>query len=207
MSSFSLQDPIKLLKNWLHEASSHPKQIKQAGAMVLSTVSAMHFWKVQAVSSRVVLLKEIQKDQLIFYTNYTSPKAKGIYLYYNSKAAINFYWPMLDRQILLEGFLRKTSSKISDQYWSTRSRESQISQYISKQSTQLESRQGLEKLWQEAKKQFEGKSIPRPKHWGGIAFTPNKLEFWQERPHRLHERLLFTKTGFKKTWSSYLLYP
>ena len=173
------------------------------------------------VSSRVVLLKEVQDNNLIFYTNYKSAKMKrfinyfsflsirGLTFYFKRSVALNFYWPYgpVPRQIRFEGTVKKTSIQKSNQYWESRSKESQISQYISKQSCVLKSLEELEKKWQESKVLFAGKKIPRPPHWGGLAFTPIKIEFWQEQPHRLHQRLLFKKKAFSKKWATQLLYP
>ncbi len=197
--------PIDLLKTWLKEATDHP-HIKEANAMVLSTMHRTFY--AQEVSSRIVLLKDIQAEKLIFYTNYNSPKGRSLSRYVKPYAALNFHWPALTRQIRLEGILQKTSIEQSCRYWETRSRESQISQYISQQSCKLENRKLLETLWSEAQKKFEDKKIPRPLHWGGVSFIPHKIEFWQERPHRLHDRLLFVKKGFlTKKWIGCVLYP
>lgn len=205
LSDLIHKDPMDLLQIWLKEASDHP-DIKEANAMVLSTIHQVFY--VQRVSSRIVLLKEIQDKKLIFYTNYNSPKGKLLNNYRKPYAALNFHWPALNRQIRLEGVLQKTSIEQSCRYWETRSRESQISQYISQQSHKLENRKILETMWLEAQKKFDGQKIPRPLHWGGIACTPHKIEFWQERPHRLHDRLLFVKKGLLNTrWVASFLYP
>ena len=218
------QNPIFILQQWLQEAQEHP-EAKEPTAMVLSTIkykfdpgaykfniSAFH-WP----TSRVVLLKEIQADQLIFYTNYASDKGKqcsGLPVRLSGRqvyVALNFYWNYLGKQVRIIGKIKKTSREKSIAYWNSRSRESQISQYISKQSEKLDSRETLEKKWQEAQSQFAGKDIPCPAHWGGYAITAYFVEFWQERPHRLHDRLQFKrKEGFfKKTskWTSTLVYP
>ena len=198
------KDPIHIFNTWLKEAEEHP-EINQANAMVLSNFnrSTSH---IGGVSSRVVLLKEIQEEMLIFYTNYNSVNKNELVHY---PSALNFYWSAISKQIRLEGKITKIKREQSLQYWKTRSWESQISQYISKQSTKLEDPNILEKKWQEAQKQFHGKEVPCPPHWGGYAFSPHSIEFWMEKPHRLHDRLLFVKkTGFlQKKWTSHLLYP
>ena len=219
------QNPVLILQQWLKEAKEHP-EAKEPTAMVLSTIKyrfdpGAYKFNISAFiwpTSRVVLLKELQEDQLIFYTNYASDKGKqcsglpirlsGRHIY----VALNFYWPYLNKQIRIIGKIKKTSREKSITYWNSRSRESQISQYISKQSEKLDSRETLEKKWQEAQKQFTGKEIPCPSHWGGYVVTPHFIEFWQEQPHRLHDRLQFTKKTkgfFKKTnkWTSTLVYP
>ena len=164
------------------------------------------------LSSRVVLLKEVTKDSLIFYTNYKS--LKGAQLRFNlCSVALNIYWPALNKQIRIEGKIQKISRKKSLEYWNTRPFESQISQFVSQQSKPLENRPLLEQKWQEAKNKFAGKEVPCPPHWGGFAVYPHLIEFWQEKPHRLHDRLLFIqKRKFifwtqKNQWTSTLLYP
>ncbi len=210
------QNPLLILQQWLKEARDH-SEAKEPTAMVLSTIKytfdpTSFCWP----TSRVVLLKEIQQDQLIFYTNYKSNKGKhcsGLMIYsfiLPIYVALNFYWPYLGKQVHVIGKIKKTSREQSITYWNSRSRESQISQYISKQSEKLDSREILEKKWQEAQTQFAGKKIPCPSYWGGYAVTPHFIEFWQEQPHRLHDRLQFKSKGFfKKTneWISTLVYP
>ena len=206
LSILQNQDPLQIFKNWLKEAKQHP-DIKEPTAMVLSTIkyglSANDF----TVSSRVVLLKEVQNGELIFFTNYQSAKAYQI----KYGVGLNFYWPALGRQVRMEGVALKTTRDISVQYWDTRPRESQISQYISEQSKKLKNREVLEKKRQEAEKKFYGKKIPCPQHWGGYGFTPHLIEFWSENPHRLHNRLVFEQKWLamfsKKKWQTYLLYP
>ena len=208
LSTLKDKDPIQILKDWLQEAENH-SEIPQANTMVLSSLSMETFSKSRfRISSRVVLLKEIQENSLIFYTNYKSLKSRQ--LRFRQPCALNFYWPALNKQIRMEGITKKVKREQSLQYWKTRSRESQISQYISQQSDTLKSRSVLEKKWQETQKQFYGKDIPCPHHWGGFAFSPDLIEFWMERPHRLHDRLLFKNKSFfsfKKKWRPYLLYP
>ena len=208
LSEMRDKDPITLFKSWLKEAQDHP-EVLEAEAMVLSTFSFIGAYA-DFASSRVVLLKEVQSESFIFYTNYQSMKAR--YLKYQPVACLNFYWPVLKKQIRLRGKVKKISHEESVEYWKTRSFESQLSQFVSQQSRPLESRELLEQKWQEAKKKFYGKEVPCPKHWGGFAFKPLAVEFWQERPHRLHDRLLFLKKRasfftFKSEWKSRLLYP
>ena len=201
LSTLRDKGPIQILKNWLREAEDST-EINQANVMVLSSFNINSEGNYK-VSSRVVLLKKVIKEDLIFYTNYNSLKSNQL----KNPSALNFYWPAINRQIRLEGDTKKTDREKSIQYWKTRTWESQISQYISKQSEKLENRNMLEKQWQETQKKFHGKEIPCPSYWGGIVFSPNLIEFWMEKPHRLHERLLFTKDPIKKEWQSHLLYP
>ena len=202
LSTLKNRNPIHILKNWLKEAEEH-SQINQPKAMVLSSFNVNSNNKPK-VSSRIVLLKEIQKEHLIFYTNYKSLKSNQL----KNSAALNFYWSALGKQIRLEGKANKTNRAQSLQYWKTRPRESQISQYISKQSSTLKNRSLLEKTWEKTQKQFHGKEIPCPLHWGGFSFRPVLIEFWVEKPYRLHERLLFTKKSLSALkWEPRFLYP
>ena len=189
------EKPLFILKQWLHKAKS--SNFKEPWAMVLSTSSKGR------VNSRVVLLKKIYRSELVFYTNYLSPKGKEIAD--NPFISVSFYWPQLDKQIRIQGEAKKTSRKQSILYWKTRSRESQISQWISCQSQPVQSRKKLENLKSKAEKQFQGKKIPCPKHWGGYAIDIQKIEFWINQKHRLHDRFLFEKKG--DTWEKKRLFP
>ncbi len=211
-SQLSTNNPIDILKSWWKEAKECKQMGESANAMVFSTLSSSFIIISHHVTSRVVLLKDIQNDHLLFYTNYKSPKAQAVSMYrflsYPTSHALNFYWPILAKQIRLEGFIKKTSQQQSDNYWKTRPRKSQVSQYISKQSQLLKSHKILKQQWEQINTQFIGKPIPRPSHWGGIHFIPTKIEFWKEQPNRLHKRLVFIKKGlFKKHWKTHWLYP
>ena len=222
LSELKNNNPISLLKTWLKEAKDHP-EVKQAEAMVLSSYGMASLFSLPGknhwswvnslrLSSRVVLLKEITSDSLIFYTNYKSLKGTQLHLGL-SYVALNIYWPALNKQIRIEGKVRKTNRTKSLEYWNTRPFESQISQFVSQQSKPLENRHLLEQKWQEAQKKFYGKPVPCPQHWGGVAVQPLLIEFWKENPHRLHDRLLFFKKSKfifwtqKNQWTSTLLYP
>ena len=217
LAELKVQNPISILEQWVKEAQEHP-EAKEPTAMVLSTIqyrlslnAKLNINTFHWPTSRVVLLKEIQKNQLIFYTNYTSDKGKqcsGLPFRLSGRqmyVALNFYWNYLSKQVRIIGKIKKISREKSITYWNSRSRESQISQYISKQSEKLNSRETLEKKWQEVQTQFTGKNIPCPPHWGGYAVIPHFIEFWQERPHRLHDRLQFIKKSTE--WTSTLVYP
>ena len=205
------QDPFEILKQWVNEAKGN-KSILRPDAMLLSTASmAAGFLVFRGLSSRVVLLKEITERHLIFYTNYKSQKSWQ--MFFNPCVALNLYWPILGKQIRLEGKVRKTSRVQSLQYWNSRPFESQISQYISKQSKVLENPSQLKQEWETVKEKFQMKGkIPCPAYWGGYIFTPYLIEFWVEKPYRLHERLQFKKKwrsffGGKDKWISQFLYP
>ena len=191
-------NPLKVLESWLDQAlklSSYKED--HSWFMVLSTS-----YKNQ-VSSRVVLLKEINKAEIIFYTNYLSEKGRQINK--NPHGAVNFYWPQLKKQIRLEGRLAKTSRQKSITYWGSRSRQSQISQKLSLQSQSVSSKKELLALKKQTERQFKNKAIPCPQHWGGYRLKIKKIEFWIEGRQRLHDRFLFERKG--QLWKSQRLFP
>lgn len=196
-----LKSPFKEFASWFAEANSisrkHPNLCKQPEAFVLSTA------RKNRVSSRVLLMKEIRKNGFVFYTNYLSTKGQDIQK--NPFVAVNFFWPPLFRQVCMRGTVKKISRAESERYWVTRSRESQISQFISHQSQPVSSHRQLEKEWFAAYKRFESKRIPLPKNWGGYLFTPTYIELWVGREARFHDRYAYSKN--KNIWASAKLYP
>ena len=189
-------DPLKILDHWL-KLTLKIKVYKKSWPMVLSTADKT------TVNSRVVLLKELNKDRLIFYTNYLSQKGQEIKK--NPKVAFNFYWPQLKKQVRGQGRLTKTSRKKSVLYWKTRSYSSQISQWLSHQSKQVANQQVLKNLKKQAEKKFENKPVPCPKYWGGYELKIQNIEFWIDEKRRLHDRFLFEKVG--KAWKAKRLFP
>lgn len=189
-------NPLTVLDQWLKSALKIT-QLKEPWAMLLSTSYK------DKPSSRVVLLKQFKQGKLIFYTNYSSQKGKDIKN--NPQVAVNFYWSPLDRQVRITGRVKKSSRKLSLSYWKTRSRDSQLSQWISKQSQKVSSRKELEALKRSAEKKFYKKTIPCPKHWGGYILQIKTIEFWKNQDHRLHDRFLFEKRG--KGWKKQRLFP
>lgn len=182
-------NPKILMERWMKEAESHG--IEEPNAAFLATVSR------GAPDGRVVLIKEISERGFLFFTSYRSKKAQD--LKENPLAALVFFWPELERTVRLRGKVSKTSRKISDEYFHTRSRGSQISASISHQSEPVASRKELETHFALFESEFLEKEIPCPKDWGGFCLVPSEMEFWQGRKDRLHDRLLYQKkkTGWK----------
>lgn len=190
------KNPLKILTQWCEEASR--LSLKHPEAMILSTSSLRG-----KVTSRVVLLKEILKEGLLFYSNYQSLKGKNILE--NPWGSILFYWDAFHRQVRINGKIQKTSRRKSKDYWEKRPRTSQISQWVSSQSKVLKDRHTLEKEYLKAESQFKGKKIPCPQNWGGYVLKPQSIEFWIFKPRRLHDRFYYEKK--RGLWNCKRLYP
>lgn len=191
------EDPIELFRNWFEEIEA-VKDGSEANAMTLSTIGTDGFPR-----SRVVLLKEFGEEGLTFFTNYNS--SKGISLQKNPNCCISFFWPSLERQVIIKGVAEKYSEEMAEEYFSSRPRGSQLGAWASSQSSEIASREVLEKCLRELKVRFMDKEIPKPDYWGGFLVKPLSFEFWQGRENRLHDRLLFSKG--KNDWELKRLAP
>ncbi|WP_240953895.1 pyridoxamine 5'-phosphate oxidase [Sphingomonas sp. G-3-2-10] len=189
-------DPFALFDSWYAEARK--TEPNDSNAMALATVDAAG-----QPSVRMVLLKGHGPDGFVFYTNRESRKAGELEAV--PKAALLFHWKSLRRQIRIEGTITRAADAESDAYFATRHRDSQLGAWASDQSRPLADRETFEARFEEMRARFEGGDVPRPPHWGGYRVTPGRIEFWQDRAHRLHERRVFTRGG--NDWNEGLLYP
>lgn len=198
----AMDDPFALFDAWFAEArASEPND---PNAMALATADAHG-----RPSVRMVLLKGHGPDGFVFYTNREGRKAGELAA--NPQAALLFHWKSLRRQVRIEGAITLVSDAESDAYFASRSRDSQLGAWASDQSRPLDARETFEKRFAEVAARFGGE-VPRPPHWGGYRVTPDTIEFWQDRAHRLHERRVFTRVGPGSGseaggWSEGLLYP
>jgi pyridoxamine 5'-phosphate oxidase len=191
-----MNDPFALFDEWLAEART--AEINDPEAMALATADSSG-----RPSVRMVLLKGHGPEGFVFYTNEQS--AKGEQLAENPNAALLFHWKSLRRQVRIEGAVERVTAKEADAYFATRARDSQLGAWASDQSRPLDSRATFEQRFNDIKEKFEGVDVRRPPHWRGYRVIPQHMEFWSDRPHRLHERRLFTRDG--DGWSEGLLYP
>lgn len=192
-----MTDPFMLFDQWFAEARE--TELNDANAMALATVSGDGMQP----SVRMVLLKGHGPDGFVFYTNRHSNKASQ--LQDTPFAALLFHWKSQRRQVRIEGRVSFATDAESDAYFASRSRDSQLGAWASDQSRQLDRRETFEAQFEAMKSRFEGQDVPRPPHWGGYRVTPSRIEFWQDREHRLHERRLFTHSSHG--WTEGLLYP
>jgi pyridoxamine 5'-phosphate oxidase len=189
-------DPFQLFDEWFAEARA--TEPNDPGAMALATAGGDGQPHV-----RMVLLKAHGPRGFVFYTNEQS--AKGDQLRQNPRAALLFHWKSLRRQVRIEGSVERVSDAEANTYFATRSRDSQLGAWASDQSRPLDRRATFEQRFDEMRQRYEGADVPRPPHWGGYRVIPERVEFWTDRPYRLHERRLFARSADR--WTEGLLYP
>ncbi len=194
--STAKKNPYDEFELWMNEAIK--KKLHEPNAMVLSTAT-----KKGIPSSRVVLLRGIDKKGFVFYTNYTSKKGKDIAE--NPNAALLFYWAQIEKQVRVTGVISKISEKKSTDYFNSRPRSGQLGAWVSRQSTVIANRNILAAKYLELEQKLTGQKIERPEYWGGYVLKPASFEFWQGRESRLHDRLLYSK--IKSGWMMERLSP
>jgi pyridoxamine 5'-phosphate oxidase len=191
------RDPIKQFRRWFDDAINSGSRLPESMTLATATNDARP-------SARVVLLKHVDEAGFVFYTNYRSAKAKE--LEENPQAALVFYWVGLDRQVRVEGIVERVSAEESNEYFKTRPRDSQLGALASPQSEVIESREILEQRLRQLEEEYRDREVERPAHWGGFRLKPDRIEFWQNRPGRLHDRILYERQA-DNSWSIARLAP
>ncbi len=191
-------NPIAVFQKWFHEVEA-TEGVEEPNAMTVSTIGPDGFPK-----SRVVLLKKYTQEGFIFYTNYKSEKGQAIAQ--NPRTCISFFWPNLERQVIVKGTSEKISTDSSDEYFESRPTGSKLGAIVSRQSEVITSRSELEAKLKLLEQEYQNKEILRPDYWGGYLVRPMTIEFWQGRPNRLHDRILFTLQD-DKNWKIERLAP
>ena len=190
------QDPLELFEHWFAEAKRAGVEVPEAMTLATATGGGVP-------SARMVLLKGADEDGFVFYTGYGSRKSDE--LEQNPRAALVFYWRPLGRQVRVEGSVERVSEPESAAYFATRPRGSQLAAWASLQSRPLGSREELDRRYAELEREYEGRDVPLPPHWGGYRLHPDAIEFWEHRENRLHDRLRYTRA--REGWKVERLSP
>jgi len=178
------QNPLQQFRSWFNDVEKSGG-LDETNAMTISTIGADDFPK-----NRIVLLKYYDENGFVFYTNYESEKGKA--LLKNPKTCLSFFWPNTERQVIIKGLAEKLPDNVSDNYFASRPKGSQLGALVSNQSEVIENREVLENELKSLEDKYQNKEVPRPKSWGGFLVRPQSMEFWQGRPNRLHDRFRFT---------------
>ena len=196
LESNTPNNPLELFEQWFKEVELEGG-VEEPNAMSVTSIGLDGFPK-----TRIVLLKKYNAKGFVFYTNFNSEKGKAIVK--NPKVCLSFFWPNLERQVIIKGIATKESEKESTAYFNSRPVGSQIGAWVSPQSEIIDSRGVLTQKEKELEMQFKNKKIPKPPHWGGFVVEPESIEFWQGRPNRLHDRIIYTNPN---NWTKKRLAP